>query len=50
VVDAEGKQVLSTTEFAAGIHVMNLPSVSAMLFVQIRSGMSTTTLRVEPLH
>ena len=50
VVDASGRQVLASTEFASGAHGLDLPPSRSMLFVQVRSGNSTTTLPLEPMR
>jgi len=49
-IDLSGRQVLSATAFPAGRHALNLPADGSMLFVQVRSGPSTTTLPLEPMH
>jgi hypothetical protein len=50
VTDAVGHQVLPLTEFAPGIHALDLPHGRGMLFVQIRAGASTTTLPLLPVR
>lgn len=50
VVDASGRQVLSSGELASGTHALDLPPSRCTLFVQVRSGISTTTLPLEPVR
>ena len=50
VVDATGRHVVAETGFSAGVHSLEVPAGSAMLFVQVRSGVSTTTLPLEPVR
>jgi hypothetical protein len=49
-IDLSGRQVLSATQLPAGRHALDLPENGSMLFVQVRSGPSTTTLPLEPLR
>ena len=46
-VDISGRELLPLTAFAPGKHSLTLPS-RGMLFVQVRSGLSTTTLPLQP--
>ena len=46
-IDISGREVMPFTSFAAGRHSLRLPG-RGMLFVQVRSGMSTTTFPLEP--
>jgi hypothetical protein len=50
VVDLQGRSVLPQTQLAAGSHELALPRNGAMMFVQVRSGSSTTTMPLQPLH
>jgi len=49
-IDLSGRQVLSATALSAGRHALNLPATGSMLFVQVRTGRSTTTLPLEPVR
>lgn len=46
-IDVSGREILPSTAFAAGRHSLRLPG-RGMLFVQVRSGMSTVTFPLEP--
>jgi hypothetical protein len=47
-VDLSGREILPSTPFAAGHHSLLLPQGHGMVFVQVRTGLSTTTLPLEP--
>jgi hypothetical protein len=49
-IDLSGRQVLSQTAYSAGRHDLTLPATGSMLFVQVRTGPSTTTLPLEPVR
>ena len=49
-VDASGRQVMASQELIAGVHSLDLASSRSTLFVQVRSGSSTTTLPLEPIR
>jgi hypothetical protein len=47
-IDISGREILTQTAFVAGRHALQLPTTHAMVFVQVRTGMSTTTFPLEP--
>jgi hypothetical protein len=49
-VDLSGREVLPAVEFASGRHALHLPASRSLMFVQVRIGMSTTTLPVETVR
>ena len=49
-IDLSGRQVLSATAYSAGRHALDLPANGSVLFVQVRTGLSTTTLPLEPVR
>lgn len=50
VVDLRGSEVMASRRYEAGTRELSLPRATSMLFVQVRSGTSTTTLPLEPVR
>ena len=50
VVDLRGSEVMASRRCEAGTRELSLSRATSMLFVQVRSGTSTTTLPLEPVR
>ena len=48
VIDAVGREILPSTDFAPGTHPLRFSAGRSLLFVQVRTGLSTTSLPLEP--
>jgi hypothetical protein len=47
-IDLSGREILPSTAFPAGHHALRLSQGRGMLFVQVRTGISTVTIPLEP--